>query len=105
DRGAAHVPLLMLDLDHFKQVNDLFGHAAGDRVLRRVGRCLRRLARATDSAGRLGGRGPLGGGESLVVLPPPPARGAGRLADRLREAIGRPPRDAAPPPVTTSVGV
>jgi hypothetical protein len=62
-RDGSAVAVLSLDLDHFKQVNDLFGHAAGDRALRRVGRCLRRMARATDSVGRVGGE------EFLVVLP------------------------------------
>jgi diguanylate cyclase (GGDEF)-like protein len=95
-RGDGLVALLMLDLDHFKQVNDAFGHATGDRVLRRVGRTLRRLARATDSVGRIGGE------EFLVVLPATGSTEALRFAERLREAIGR--DDPGIPRVTVSIG-
>jgi diguanylate cyclase (GGDEF)-like protein len=99
EREDRPVALLMLDLDHFKRINDTFGHTAGDRVLRRVGRHLRRLARATDSVGRIGGE------EFLVVLPATGAVEAQAFAERLRIAIGANPRNSAVPPVTVSVGV
>ena len=98
-RETSSLAVLMLDLDHFKNVNDVFGHVAGDRVLRRVGRHLRRLARATDSVGRIGGE------EFLVVLPATAPSEAMRFAERLRQAIGARPDDPRTPRVTTSVGV
>jgi two-component system, cell cycle response regulator len=98
-RDGSTIALLMLDLDHFKRVNDTFGHTVGDRVLRRVGRHLRRAARATDSVGRLGGE------EFLVVLPATGVAEAQSLAERLRVAIATPAADGTLPPVTVSVGV
>jgi diguanylate cyclase (GGDEF)-like protein len=98
-RESGAVALLMLDLDRFKRVNDTYGHAVGDRVLRRVGRCLRRMARATDSVGRLGGE------EFLAVLPATGIAEAQSFAERLRAAIGAPPDSATSPRVTVSIGV
>ena len=98
-REHTTVALLMLDLDHFKAVNDERGHLAGDRVLRGVGRHLRRLARATDSVGRVGGE------EFLVILPATGVEEAAGSAERLRAAIGTPPSDDSTPAVTASIGV
>jgi diguanylate cyclase (GGDEF)-like protein len=98
-RDGSTVALLMLDLDHFKRVNDTFGHAAGDRVLRRVGRHLRRMARATDSVGRIGGE------EFLVVLPATGTAEAMAFAERLRASIGTRPETVVVPDVTVSIGV
>jgi diguanylate cyclase (GGDEF)-like protein len=98
-RDGGAVALLMLDLDRFKRVNDTFGHAVGDRVLRRVGRYLRRMARATDSVGRIGGE------EFLAVLPATGIAEAQSFAERLRATIGAPPDSATLPRVTVSVGV
>lgn len=64
-RLAAEDTVIMLDLDHFKQVNDSLGHAGGDEVLRAFGRVLRGTARGRDIVGRFGGE------EFLVVLGPP----------------------------------
>jgi len=73
---------VMVDLDHFKRVNDTFGHAAGDRVLVGVaGLCLR-LARTTDLKARLGGE------ELCLLLPETPAESSRVLAERLRADIG-----------------
>lgn len=79
-----HKPLsvLMLDLDHFKRVNDGFGHRVGDAVLERVGRVLRASLRAGDFAGRYGGE------EFCVVLTETPLAGARIAAERLRRQIG-----------------
>ena len=98
-RDGTPLALLMLDLDHFKRVNDAFGHIAGDGVLRRVGRHLRRLARATDSVGRIGGE------EFLAVLPATGIADAQSSADRLRVSIGTAPPNTSTPAVTVSVGV
>jgi diguanylate cyclase (GGDEF)-like protein len=98
-RDGSTVALVMLDLDHFKRVNDLHGHGAGDRVLHRVGRHLMRLARATDSVGRVGGE------EFLVVLPATGVAEAMSFAERLRLAIACVPRRVTTPAVTASAGV
>jgi diguanylate cyclase (GGDEF)-like protein len=97
-RDDSPTALLLLDLDHFKQINDRFGHVAGDRVLRRVGRLLRRWARATDSVGRIGGE------EFLVILPATPLAQAIRFANRLRALVSR-GTDSTLPAVTASIGV
>jgi len=73
--------VLMADLDHFKSVNDRFGHPVGDSVLRRVSDLLRSLLRATDVAGRFGGE------EFLVVLPQTDRSGALSLAERWRRSL------------------
>jgi diguanylate cyclase (GGDEF)-like protein len=83
-RAERHdVPLscVMLDLDFFKRINDTFGHAAGDEVLRRMGQLLGRNTRASDIAGRYGGE------EFCVVLPETTEDQAVAWAERLREQI------------------
>jgi two-component system cell cycle response regulator len=78
-----HSPLtvLMADLDHFKQVNDRFGHLAGDNVLRGVGAVLQAQMRATDVAGRYGGE------EFLVILAENEVDGGHVVAERWRMAV------------------
>jgi diguanylate cyclase (GGDEF)-like protein len=71
------VTLLMFDLDHFKSVNDRFGHATGDSVLRLFAQVAQKSMRATDVLGRLGG-------EEFVAMVPEPMEGAIRVAERLR---------------------
>ncbi|CCH49285.1 GGDEF domain-containing protein [Pseudodesulfovibrio piezophilus] len=73
--------LLMVDLDHFKQVNDTYGHKAGDMVLCKVGEILTETFRGTDLAARYGGE------EFVVLLPHTTERDAWALAERVREAI------------------
>jgi diguanylate cyclase (GGDEF)-like protein len=73
--------VILLDIDHFKSVNDTHGHLAGDAVLREVGRRLARLTRAGDSVGRYGGE------EFLVCLDECTREGAGHVADRLCASI------------------
>ncbi|MFT3720004.1 GGDEF domain-containing protein [Pseudorhodoferax sp.] len=77
--------LLMLDIDHFKAINDSHGHGAGDAVLRHVAAVLQARLRAQDMLGRYGGE------EFLVLLPDTPLRGAARLAETLREAVEQAP--------------
>lgn len=82
--------VMMLDIDHFKHVNDLYGHATGDEALQQVAFCVRRTLRAQDVAGRLGGD------EFALVLPDTEDRAALTLAarivtlltDRQTEALG-----------------
>ena len=93
--------VLMVDLDHFKRVNDSHGHLAGDGVLRLVGDLLRREVRSADAVGRYGGE------EFVVVLPETALHGATIFAERLRQRVaalnfGSP---AVPVTVTVSIGV
>ncbi|SFR57584.1 diguanylate cyclase (GGDEF) domain-containing protein [Marinobacter daqiaonensis] len=73
--------LLMIDCDHFKKVNDTFGHAGGDEVLRRLAGIIRETCRTGDIFGRLGGE------EFVAVLPYTTGDGAKILAERLRQAV------------------
>lgn len=75
--------VIMIDLDHFKRVNDQYGHLAGDRVLTGVAQVLKSGVRASDLCGRFGGE------EFLLVLPQASEQAAHELAERLREAIAR----------------
>lgn len=77
--------LLMVDLDHFKQVNDHYGHGVGDEVLRSFGALVQSLLRRTDLAGRMGGE------EFAVLLPGTKLEGAVELAERLRQALAGQP--------------
>ncbi|MBG0790958.1 MAG: sensor domain-containing diguanylate cyclase [Desulfovibrionaceae bacterium] len=73
--------LLMVDLDHFKSVNDTYGHKTGDMVLRKVGEILVRTFRTTDLAARYGGE------EFVVLLPHTSEESAWKLAERVRRNI------------------
>lgn len=73
--------LVMFDIDHFKRVNDVHGHAGGDRALKVISACVRANLRASDSLGRWGGE------EFLVVAPETGAGGAASLAEKLRAAV------------------
>jgi diguanylate cyclase (GGDEF)-like protein len=99
-RTGAGVGILLMDLDHFKQVNDSAGHAAGDSVLRAVARALRRVVRDSDYAVRYGGE------EFLIVLTNSTVEGAMRVAQALQAAMAelRAPTSAIER-VTASIGV
>lgn len=91
----------MLDLDHFKRVNDTYGHAAGDAVIRAlVATCMNSL-RASDYVGRVGGE------EFVCVLPEAGAEEASLCAERIRETFARQPIPGAPPELrcTVSIGI
>lgn len=100
ERGRA-LSLLLLDLDHFKQVNDRHGHAVGDRVLQAAALLLQDHARASDLAVRYGGE------EFLLVLADTDRHGAEAVAGRLAQAVRDHPWPRISPGlvVTTSVGV
>ncbi|GAA2384120.1 hypothetical protein Cme02nite_66770 [Catellatospora methionotrophica] len=100
-RTRSPVSLLMLDLDHFKAVNDRHGHPAGDQVLRTMAALLVRELRVVDVAARLGGE------EFGVLLPGIEHRDAVVVAERLRSAIARCPvmHGGAVIRVTASLGV
>jgi two-component system chemotaxis response regulator CheY len=96
DRQNFPLSLILLDIDHFKQYNDTFGHPAGDRVLQQVGATLRASLRSQDVVARYGGE------EFVVILPGTGAAGAVEAAERLRMAIAG--RDWPLRPVTASFG-
>jgi diguanylate cyclase (GGDEF)-like protein len=75
--------VLVLDVDHFKKVNDTHGHPAGDAVLRGLGQLLSLCLRVTDIPGRLGGE------EFAVLAPGTDAKGALQIAETLRNAIAQ----------------
>jgi two-component system, cell cycle response regulator len=83
------VAVVMTDLDHFKQVNDTYGHLAGDAVLREAARRMSASLRAYDAVGRYGGE------EFLVVAPSCSVAGGTELAERLRQSICGVPIDAS----------
>ena len=84
-RYALQLSMLMIDLDHFKAVNDSYGHVVGDEVLRGVSRILQREARAVDVVARFGGE------EFVVVLPETGEEGAMSLAERIRSRVAETP--------------
>lgn len=104
-----HTPLslLMLDLDHFKTINDRFGHPVGDAVLQHVAQLMAQSVRQTDCVARWGGE------EFILLLPNTDATSAHTLADKLRLHLADHPlraqdgSPAVPPaiPITTSIGL
>ncbi len=93
--------LLLFDLDHFKSVNDQYGHLAGDAVLIRVAEIVRESLRESDLAGRYGGE------EFGIILPDTDASGAMVVAERLRQSIETSPVsfESITIPVSASIGV
>jgi diguanylate cyclase (GGDEF)-like protein len=92
----------MMDLDHFKQVNDTWGHAAGDTVLRQTGQLLPTLLRSVDVLGRVGGE------EFVIVLPQTSADAARQVLERCRSALETTPvvlEDGRQLSVTASFGL
>ncbi len=107
ERAEASCAILFIDLDHFKHVNDTWGHRAGDAILREVATRLRATLRLEDFVGRYGGE------EFAIVLTDADIMGASETAERLRLAIANEPciwmvEDSSTPvtiPITTSIGV
>ncbi|MEQ8866760.1 MAG: GGDEF domain-containing protein [Thalassobaculum sp.] len=103
DTGHRHKPLsvLMLDVDHFKLVNDTHGHAVGDLVLQHITEIMRSNVRNVDTVARLGGE------EFVIVMPDTHETFAVRIADRLRQRIADTPTvlpDGRALTVTVSIG-
>lgn len=80
-RHSLPLSLLLLDIDHFKMVNDQYGHAAGDAALRQFAATVRRCLRREDVFGRLGGE------EFCALLPSTAVGGAAQLAERIRQSV------------------
>jgi diguanylate cyclase (GGDEF)-like protein len=93
--------VMLLDLDHFKQVNDTRGHPVGDRVLQLVGKVLSSSVRSTDLAGRVGGE------EFMVIAPETGIDVVSIVAERIRQNIRRRSQAAGErlPTVTVSIGI
>jgi diguanylate cyclase (GGDEF)-like protein len=98
-RDRSNGALLMLDLDHFKRVNDTHGHPAGDRVIKEIATVLRRRTRESDTLARLGGD------EFAVVLPRCSRAEARVVAEAIAGAIRDHRPDSGIEPITVSVGV
>lgn len=102
DRALAPLVLAQIDVDHFKQVNDTHGHAAGDTVLVALGKLLRDNFRAADVVVRSGGE------EFVVVLPDTPLPRAMEVCERLRARVETTPVDVGtgtPLQITISIGI
>ncbi|WP_305857923.1 GGDEF domain-containing protein [Balneatrix alpica] len=99
-RTEQPVSLIMFDIDHFKKVNDTYGHPAGDEVIRHVSRILKSCIRTTDIAGRYGGE------EFGVILINTDAAGAAYFAERLRKQVEKNPavHEGTSIPFTISLG-
>jgi diguanylate cyclase (GGDEF)-like protein len=95
-RTAQPLSLIVLDIDHFKKINDTYGHQAGDEVLRHVGHSLRAVGRDVDAVARYGGE------EFAIILPSCGASEAVKVSERLRAAVAGGP---GPIRVTCSAGV
>lgn len=96
--SGAPLSVIIADVDHFKAINDTWGHPAGDRVLESVGALLRASVRATDGVVRWGGE------EFLIILSHCELRAAAEQAERIRERLERSPQPEAGR-VTISLGV
>jgi len=100
-RQKKELSVLAIDLDHFKRVNDDYGHLTGDEVIREVGDLLRRTAREADVVARFGGE------EFTILAPETNEEGALILADRVMEAFRTNKFRSLPPDarITTSIGI
>lgn len=98
-RMAIPLSVVLIDLDHFKRINDSLGHAVGDVVLRQVSQLLAQGIRESDLAARYGGE------EFVLILPQAAARDAARVTVRILERVRRASFAGVPWPVTFSAGV
>jgi len=101
EREGGSFGVIMADLDHFKSVNDTYGHMAGDIVLKEAARRMTACVRPYDTVGRYGGE------EFLIVVPTGDVSGTVALAERIRTAIADEPviTETGPIPMTSSLGV
>ncbi|WP_373190417.1 GGDEF domain-containing protein [Halomonas sp.] len=99
NRHALPLSLMMLDLDHFKSINDTWGHLKGDHVLERVAAHCRDMLREEDLAARLGGE------EFALLLPLTAETHCQQLAERLRERIANHDFGIGPGEITVSIGI
>ncbi len=100
-RYSRKLSFVLTDVDHFKSVNDTYGHPIGDQVLKGVARILREQARDTDVVARYGGE------EFAIIMPETDAKGAHVIAERIRERLQKEvfQTEQGPLKVTISLGV
>lgn len=98
-RTGGTLSAIMADIDHFKRVNDDYGHGAGDKVLARLGATFRTQTRPTDIVARFGGE------EFVVLMPHTGLAQAASKAEQLRNAVAAECIEPLPRPVTSSFGV
>ena len=101
-RDASSLVCLMLDIDHFKSVNDTYGHAAGDAVLRELAQRIETQVRVSDIAARYGGE------EFVVLLPATEIESGTLLAERIRKAVSARPIEIGggnSVTITASIGI
>lgn len=98
-RNNTPMSLMLLDLDHFKQINDTYGHQAGDKVLIAIAGLLKRMSRTVDTVARVGGE------EFAIVLPGTGRDGATVLAERIRTAVEKAPFQAHGEPLTLTISI
>lgn len=99
DRAQSPLSVMLLDLDDFKKVNDVFGHAAGDNVLAAVGVTLRPAIREGDFCGRFGDE------EFIVLLPGADLAAGGMVAEKIRAAVDKIQVPSVRREITVSIGV
>lgn len=101
ERSRTHLSVMLLDIDHFKRINDTYGHQAGDRVLTTIAELLGEMGRTVDTVARVGGE------EFAIILPDTSREGAAVLAERIRAAVEQSVFDTGTGPVslTVSIGV
>jgi polar amino acid transport system substrate-binding protein len=98
-RSSQSFSIILVDVDYFKQVNDRYGHTAGDKVLQEFAELLRRNLRTSDFVARFGGE------EFMLILPDTTLEGAASFAERLRQNIQQTEFHALPERMTASFGV
>ncbi len=98
-RMVSPLAALALDLDHFKQINDIYGHPVGDEVLAAVGSTLEACVREADFVGRAGGE------EFLILLPNTSTDGAQLVAENIRTAVAAIAIPSIEQPITASLGI
>ncbi len=96
---GSELTAIMFDIDHFKSVNDTYGHQTGDEVIVQVAELAQRQARQGDVVGRIGGE------EFVWLLPSVSAACARKLAERLRQSVERGIEGSALPDITISIGL
>jgi two-component system cell cycle response regulator len=98
-REGKSLSVILADIDHFKKINDTYGHSAGDAVLRRAAQRMQSSVRSYDSVGRYGGE------EFLIVLPGCSSSMAMERAEQVKLTLGEPSPDPSEPRITVSMGV
>jgi len=99
ERNKRHFSLLLIDIDHFKKVNDTFGHSMGDEVLRYFATAMKKTARDQDMIARTGGE------EFCVLLPDTKKEEAKVVAERIRESVAKEPMQIGGLKISISVSI